>query len=269
MKWQVVLGVAMVAAMAIAMAALAFYVLTKLETYARRKDQKNLEQPPEREQLLCFGVIMAKRNGEALRILPQRNRYTASYKINDLRVGLAEAWEINDRQSAINAIQALISEGRRAYFGDDFKRLQMSGNSEALEYLSGADIARWNRVKEAWLKEGLALPANLSMAAYDYERIAWLARGCFHLGYLTEDETWRHLAWVADQSCHEFASWTEYGASFVLGRAATFSGEPDTANGVAAVKELLNGKDTWLGRPHLWQDYPLKDIGLRSETPLI
>lgn len=225
-------------------------------------EHMRLALPAEREQLMCFGTIMMMRNREATRILLREGACqcatTASADL--LKAGLIESWGVNDDCSARNAIQDLIIEGRRALYNEDFKRIQRGESLDALQSLSGDDYLRWMEAKGGWVEAGLALPDVQSMAAYDYERIAWLARSCYWVGYLTEEECLRCLAWVASQAVVEFDSWEAYAASFVLGRAATYSGDSDIDPYIQAVTELLSKQDVYLERPHIWQEYPLSRI---------
>lgn len=255
MFWWIALGVAVAAVIGIC-------VLVKLETRSRRKDQATLAQHPEHEQLLCFGALMGHRNNEPTRLLLREGEYKVSYSVSpdDIRECLAEAWDITDAQSARNTLHELIVEGRRASFDVEFRRLQQGESLSDLTSFNGEDYLRWKNVKATWIEAGLTLSDNLSMAAFDYERIAWVARSSFHVGYLSEQEVWRCLAWVAAQSVCQFESWQNYAASYVLGRAATYSGESYAADGVTAAKHLLFENDRWLDRPSLWQDYPLANI---------
>lgn len=245
----------------------AVFLMLRKETIQRKEEQAALGLPQEREQLLCFGALMSCRNGEVTRILLQEGRYKASGKCSpdEMRAGLIEAWDINDAQSARSTIQSLIIEGRRAFYDEDFKRMQSGESLDDLKSFDGDSYLRWKGARDAWLKEGLAIEDRHSMAAFDYERIAWLARSCLHVGYITELECWRCHAWVAQQSLREFSSWEAYAASYVMGRAATYSGDDDIDDNIRAVIDLLRENDTWLERPNIWQDYPLKDISVPEE----
>jgi len=264
MFWWIVLGI--VGALVV-FGGVALYVVVQKETRERLADQAALGQSPEREQLLCFGALMSCRNGEVTRILLQEGKYKGSAKRSpdEMREGLIESWGINDAQSARSALQDLIVEGRRAFYDEDFKRMQSGESLDDLRSFDGDDYLRWKHAKDVWIEKGFSIAERHSMAAFDYERIAWLARSCLFAGYISEAECWRCLAWVAQQAHREFGSWEAYAASYVMGRAATYSGDGDTVDGVDAADALIRRNDTWLERPHIWQDYPLASITVPEE----
>jgi len=177
---------------------------------------------------------------------------------------LAELWGIVDLKTARGAIQGLVSGGRRERYDEDFKRLQTGVSIADLRHFDGEDYLRWKKAMNEWTDAGMEVKAGLSMAAYDYERIGYLARNCLHAGYLTEQEAWRCLAWAAERAQKEFASWSEYAASFVLGRAATFSGDAQIAANVKAARWLLEGEAKKSMQP-LWQLYPLPGLRVSEE----
>ncbi|SIT45039.1 hypothetical protein BN2476_460001 [Paraburkholderia piptadeniae] len=160
--------------------------------------------------------------------------------------------------------------GRRGRFQNDFERLRQGSPTRKLDSLDGKDLVRWEQAKALWEKQGMAPSQTASLAAYDYERIAYLARSCFSLGYLTETELWRCLAWVSTQSRSAFANWNDYAASFIFGRAATFDdgSEKFTLKGIVAAYTLLHGQQKYLKRPHLWQRYLLDGITVPSDITM-
>ncbi|WP_342316320.1 YbeU/YbeR family protein [Lysobacter sp. FW306-1B-D06B] len=268
MSWWLVLAVAVVVLLALILLGWLQGIAEKRADQARikvlRLAHEKFAQPVDREQLLSFGALMLLRNEQPTRIL------VSAKNKDDARDSMIEWWGITDAQTARETIQSLIIEGRRAHYQKDFLQLEHGASLSALKSFDGTDYLRWERAKEICKQEGLSFSsaATHTMAAYDYERIAWLARTCYQLEYLTLQEMWRCLAWVAQTAQAEFSSWSDYAASFVMGRAATFSGENCddlTAKGVRTARELLSQEDGLLGRPHLWQEYPLAAITIPAE----
>jgi hypothetical protein len=68
-------------------------------------------------------------------------------------------------------------------------------------------------------EELLALP-NLS--AWDYGRVAIIARYGLAAGYIQEEEAWEYLKLAADRAAEVYGSWREYTAAHILGRALAF-----------------------------------------------
>ncbi|WP_246054572.1 DUF1266 domain-containing protein [Klugiella xanthotipulae] len=87
-----------------------------------------------------------------------------------------------------------------------------------------------------------------SMDAWDIERIGNVVRFSVASGYLSEDEGYEWLA-VADRMTRErFSSWTQYAASFLVGRALCYDGEmADVA--LNAGSATRNEKSPWLTFP--------------------
>lgn len=104
---------------------------------------------------------------------------------------------------------------------------------ELFVYMQFAD--RINRGLEAYLgardmlinvdflgfteEELLSLP---TLAAWDYGRVAIIARYGVAAGFLEEDEAWEHLKIAADSAAEIYTSWREYTAAHILGRALAF-----------------------------------------------
>ncbi|MDR2572367.1 MAG: DUF1266 domain-containing protein [Oscillospiraceae bacterium] len=68
-------------------------------------------------------------------------------------------------------------------------------------------------------EELLNLP---SLNAWDYGRVAIIARYGTESGYLKEDEAWQYLKLAADSASQNYSSWREYTAAHILGRALAF-----------------------------------------------
>jgi len=73
-------------------------------------------------------------------------------------------------------------------------------------------------------EELLNLP---TLAAWDYGRVAIIARYGAQAGYIEEDEAWEYLKLAADNASGIYSSWREYTAAHILGRALAF-GNPST-----------------------------------------
>lgn len=119
------------------------------------------------EALLCFGSLMAACEGPAGAALVRERGEMAER----LAAELAECWGIRDAGSARATLQGMLLEAHSLPLDQDFRRLQRNEPSA----FDGEQRLRWQRAKQAWSKAGLTLPKDISMAAHDYECIAWLA----------------------------------------------------------------------------------------------
>lgn len=268
MTWLIVIG-SIVGLLVLAF--LAFMLWSVLDDRKIRKVESKFKEQPPREQLLGFGALMISRNGDSPRTLHMRAPDTK------LRDGLVEMWGVTDAASARQAVDGLMRSGHRGHYDKDFSRLQEGAELHETKSFSGSDLLRWEVAQKIWEKVGLPLTNDrpTTMAAFDYERIGFLARTCYVLGYLTEDETWRCLLWTARHARGDFSSWHEYAASYVFGRAVAYedddADEDDadlTWNGINSARGLLSGKDTWTDAPPIWQQYPLETLEIDEDEVL-
>lgn len=237
--------------------------LTEVDKAKKEKEERerfiklheDYSLPVDREQLLSFGALMFLRNKEYTSIL-----YVGANKDN-LRKSMAKNWGIVDAETARHTIQAVILAGRRSSgFQTDFEQIQQGAGAGQLQSMSAEDYVRWEQAKAIWKQKLMPDSSITSLSAFDYERIAYVARVCHYLGYIA-DEVWPCLAWVAKQSKQEFAEWKDYAASFVFGRAASFADiEKSTVDCINSAKALLTAQQKHLNRPHIWQRYPLAEI---------
>ena len=61
-----------------------------------------------------------------------------------------------------------------------------------------------------------------TLAAWDYGRVAIVARYGVAAGYIDEDTAWEYLALAASNASHVYSSWREYTAAHIMGRALAF-----------------------------------------------
>ncbi|MFV3332012.1 DUF1266 domain-containing protein [Pseudomonas sp. NY15437] len=195
------------------------------------------------EPLLCFGALMAAcsvGDGSA----PPHEQL--------------QRWGIRDAGSARSILQDLFMQAQSRTLDDDFLRLQRKEPSA----FDGEQRLRWKQARRAWSRAGLRVPQDLSMSAYELERIAWLARRSHACAYLDESAFWLTLTWVAEAARRTFTDWQAYAASFVLARAVLLREECSAGEAIRAFKSLL---DDPRGAPAgLWRSHPLAEIEVRD-----
>jgi len=86
-------------------------------------------------------------------------------------------------------------------------------------------------------EELLNLP---TLAAWDYGRVAIIARYGAEAGYITEDVAWEHLKKAADSAADVYDGWRDYTAAHILGRALAFG---------SSSEDFLNSLDFLLLHP--------------------
>lgn len=62
-------------------------------------------------------------------------------------------------------------------------------------------------------------PLPSSIYGWDIARLVHVSRLAFDAQYITEDEAFAHIARAVESSRPAFASWAEFGDSFITGRA--------------------------------------------------
>ncbi len=88
------------------------------------------------------------------------------------------------------------------------------------------------------------------------ERAAFLARGAYHAGFITQDQAWEILVNKIAPAVVKagFHNWQEYAASFLFGRSICYTADPGKV--LFPISDLLNGKE-----PSVWKEYPIDRLG--------
>jgi len=66
-----------------------------------------------------------------------------------------------------------------------------------------------------------------SLAAWDYGRVAFVARYSVAAGFLEEEEAWEYIKIAADRASELYTDWREFTAAHILGRALAFGNPSD------------------------------------------
>jgi len=66
-----------------------------------------------------------------------------------------------------------------------------------------------------------------SLAAWDYGRVAFVARYSVAAGFIEEDEAWEYIKIAADRASELYTDWREFTAAHILGRALAFGNPSD------------------------------------------
>ncbi len=181
---------------------------------------------PEQKRLFTFGAVLATRDGTGLDTL---SGMLGIYK-NDYVEGLKESWDCVDHDSSIESLEWLKAEGHRKsldeeYYGYDEYLAIASGkqltNEEELDLLAeemdAYDAAMSALIDEYGYTEEELL-AITTTGAWDYDRTVTLARWCYGLEYISEEEMFQYINWAVEQGTKDYGSWREYFAAAMLGR---------------------------------------------------
>jgi hypothetical protein len=117
------------------------------------------------------------------------------------RIQLERDWDIVDRESAVEVLEWLRTEGHRAALASDLDAPNFEGRPAHARFVA-ANRAALSRHR---------------ILAWDCARLVAVARSAYALGYLDEDEVGELLAWAGESLRETYDSWQEFGADYNLG----------------------------------------------------
>jgi len=172
---------------------------------------------PGKEKYMLIGALLLATHGEPWQVLAMMNEKDYWKDV------LKEGWDIKTVSAGRKMLASLL-EGRHALaYGDDFRKFK-SGKPHELDEES---VENYNDTLDG-LEEDL--PELLPYAkkcdnilAWDLERVGYLARIFHLLAWIDEAETFDWLTKAAEKIKSNYASWEEYIAAILVGRAVAFS----------------------------------------------
>lgn len=216
-----------------------------------RKENAQLEGkhalPEQKRRLLAYGALLALYRVESPRILHLK------VPLDTLREGLESAWEISNREEALNTLEWLLVEGHRARFDNLFLNLK-TGVPINEEELKPSQECYESAKKVIASKLGFSdedFNSIQTIAAWDYDRAVNIARWSYALDYITEEELWAFIERAAGQASQTYNSWKEYFIAFAFGRGIAYHG--DIYDIVWNGKELLQDD-----RNSIWKEFEFK-----------
>ena len=81
-----------------------------------------------------------------------------------------------------------------------------------------------------------------SLVAWDYARVAIVARYAVAVGFLEEEEVWPYLQLAAESAAATYSSWREFTAAHILGRALAWGN--DSSDLIESLDFLLNHSES-------------------------
>lgn len=206
MIWKIVIAIVAILVIAI----IGIYAFTAyLNLKAKRNRKAFLASHPqtplteEKKRLLTFGAILSLYRYEDILSL------VTDSSMSEYAEGLRDQWDITGREEALETLDTLLSFERsheldgvlHQHMGsDDLKQLQ---NTIAQEL--GMSLAQ--------------VQATTSTYAWDVCRLVSLAKWCYWLHYISEEEMWKYHQDGAVKAAAAGKDWNDYTVSFLLGRA--------------------------------------------------
>lgn len=207
---------------------LSLFILSGI-VYGKEQVKKN------KEDMLAYGGVLGIRNRETFKSLkPDTPNDEESMK---------DDWGISDRKSAIEVLDWLVNEGHRAEM-DEVLNILREGRANEYEGLEEAEdlYKKCNNMLTETFKMDKKILDKVSIMAWDTDRLVNVARWCYYLKYIKEDEAWKYIEKAKNLAQGSFNSWEEYYASNVYGRALAYSGAPQML--LNAGESLLKDKNS-------------------------
>lgn len=221
-----------------------------LKTSMKKRNGKHMEEfnknhsdaplTEEQKRLLSFGGILFYYRGEKiLGIKPESG-------LNQYIGGLNQQWDVTNAAEAKERLNELLELQRSSEFEPLLQQASNELNSIQKEISKGlgVDINTVAQVKSAY--------------AWDICRAVSLAKWCYWVGYLTENETWGVMKKASEIATSKGQSWADYTISFLLGR--TIQGF-DLDEIIVESKQIFTGKGPALRKiedTDIYTKYPFK-----------
>jgi len=226
-----------------------------------------------KEYLGCYGAFFI--HAQPARTLKMTDKPEALKKHD-----LEKAWSITNAESAKSVLQNLaelqatkdidLSVLADQDMIDVYREAEVSGKKfSASDSRMMAAYDRYNANLQAfrWNAEYSLVSAELykknikatfsevlsvsKVTAWDIERLAGVARKCYHAGYLTEDECYGYLAKASELARQDYKTWREYIIGYFIGRGICHSTE-NLGQWTYTAGELLNAEKS------IWKQYGIQ-----------
>lgn len=222
------------------------------------KPEETVEFTTEQTRALAFGAVLSTRNDMTFK----GNLFGVSDAYQKEYIGsLEEWWDIRDTESAIEALEWLKTEGHgfsnEDYYGFDDAYNYYMGRETGLpedeeEYIAesfavelpGIEDVRNKLISEFGYTE-LELDEITTLRAWDYDRLVTVARWCYGVGYITEDEAWSYINFATEQGEKDYTSWRTYLAGVIIGRTIWNESSTMESDDEEIVRDLLSSSSIY------------------------
>lgn len=209
----------------------------------RRNQKSNLTK--EQTRSLAFGAVLATSNEMTFHDLECTKTYVDE-------AFLEEWWSITDRDSAISTLDWLQTEGHRMTANEDklgydeiYRMFLVYGDAlrykeYKLEYEALCNARKILKEKYGYTQEELNSIETVS--AWDFDRLVVVARWCYEVGYISEEEAWGYIQAAADKGTADYTSWRGYFAGAIYGEAIWAADDVFDSANTKVANQLLKSK---------------------------
>lgn len=185
------------------------------------------------------------------------NSYETGLNKSDITKLVEDYWEIYNQEQAVEILQSLHSRNQDENIAIVYKALDDKANYvEILKSNLSSEEGVFENCLALFRKLNNLVPelieqkiiTNFSQikttkdSAWNYGRAVFLARCCFELGYLSENELKEYLAKSHADLKKYCSTWQEYTTSYIFGRAIW--GGANNGGMVAIANDLLNNENS-------------------------
>ncbi len=218
----------------LALALTGYFVFLQVMMKKRKEKQlnefgsahSNIPLTEDQKRILSYGAVLFYYRQEKILGIKPENR------LDEYVGGLKHQWDITDSQEAHSVLNGLLELKRSEEFHSLIQ--QSSELSKIQEQIAKGLGIEVNDVKQ-----------TKSAYAWDTCRAIALAKWCYWVGYLSEDEMWEVMGKASDIAREKGESWIDYMVSFLLGR--TIQGF-DLDDIIVESKQILSGKNPLIGK---------------------
>ncbi|GGC94355.1 DUF1266 domain-containing protein [Enterococcus wangshanyuanii] len=176
-------------------------------------------------------------------------------------------WSITNHQTTIDTLDWLFDSGHRKEIDLSSTLSQLDSrhvvDSHLARLITAAnDIQVYNDNGELRKIDENAIYNCKGILAWDALRGANVARVCYNLGYLSEEETWYYLEKFSHQLKENYDNWEEIAFSFLLGR-YLWSGDSTQETYI----RIITNQFTHYSMPskskkeiNMWQKFPVSSL---------
>jgi Protein of unknown function (DUF1266) len=197
------------------------------------RDTLNLKEKtilnPTQQWIIAAGANLASINGNFL------NALETGQTVEEIKKDvLKQDWGIENKQSALETIEWMQTDGHRVYF-EAVKEVLRQPETERIKLLqqysqeAGRDMTAYfeNTVKglrrlkdDGIVKDNLYFLSELKIdvLAWDYGRLINVCRWCYVAKFITEAEAWNLMFPAAQALQQTYSSWEEMSAAYLVGR---------------------------------------------------
>ncbi len=162
---------------------------------------------------LATNAIMKQVNGLKFDVLGGE---PDSKKLAQIRVGLSDAWGINNKQEAVEIINWLKTEGHSKECNELLLLTKNKKDDEFIQLLNTIEDEQLiSRLK--FVRENQVNLSKHSLIGWDLCRLVHVAESCYCVGYLSYNEALEEIMTASTMLKIEYSSWRELGDAYLLG----------------------------------------------------